>query len=129
MHPLTPDDLLTIHQTIIDETGGSPGLRDPGMLAAIAAKPEASFGGVYLYPDIFSQAAALYEAIVNYHVFVDGNKRTAVGALGLFLYQNGYDLTATNQAIEDFTINTATTHPDLAKVAAWVQTNSQPLRK
>ena len=128
MRPLSPDDLLTIHQTVIDKTGGSHGLRDPGMLAAIAAKPAASYGGEYLYPDIFSQAAAIYEAVVNYHVFVDGNKRTAIAALGLFLNQNNFDLTAANLELEEFTLKIATTHPDLADVAAWTQTNSQTLR-
>lgn len=126
MPSLNADDLLAIHQVVIEKTGGSMGLRDPGMLEAIAAKPNASFGGEELYPDIPSKAAAIYEAIVNYHVFIDGNKRTAVAALGLFLHQNDIELHASDREIERFTLQTATTHPDLADVAAWVRQHSRP---
>ncbi len=109
---------------MIETTGGTTGLRDPGMLEAIIAKPAASFGGEDLYPDIYSKAAALFEAVVNYHVFVDGNKRTAVAALGLFLSQNGYDLVTSNDKLISFAVTTANGHPDLADVAAWIRSNS-----
>ena len=125
MRLLSSDDLINIHQVVIAETGGASGLRDPGMLQAIAAKPATSFGGEELYPDTSSQAAALYEAVVNYHVFIDGNKRTSIAALGLFLFQNGYELTATGQALEDFTIKIANSHPDLADIASWIRQHTQ----
>ena len=120
------EDLLTIHQTVIEETGGSQGLRDPALLKAIIAKPDASFGGEDLYPDLFSKAAAIYEAIVNYYVFIDGNKRTGVAALGLYLEQNHYTLEASNAEIESYTLELATNHPDLAEVAIWVAKHSRP---
>ncbi len=126
MASLSAEDLLVIHETVMHETGGSAGLRDPGMLESIAAKPETSFGGKSLYPDIYSHAAALYEALVNYHVFIDGNKRTAVAALGLFLYQNGSSLTVSNEEIERFTLDAAASHPDLADVGQWVKQHSKP---
>lgn len=124
---LSAEDLLVIHETVLAETGGGAGLRDPGMLEAIAAKPGASFGGEELYPDVYTQAAALYEAVVNYHVFVDGNKRTAVAALGLYLSQHGYDLRATNAEIEHYTLQTATNHPDLADVSKWIKQHARPI--
>jgi death-on-curing protein len=127
MTGLSPTDLLAIHEVILQETKGSSGLRDPGLLESIASKPWASFGGGYLYPDIFSKAAALYEAAINYHAFVDGNKRTAVASLGLFLYRNGHDLTVTDQELEDFTVGIASSQPDLADVAAWVKIHSKKL--
>lgn len=126
MAKLTVEDLLTVHQTVIEETGGSTGLRDPAMIEAIVAKPDASFGGEDLYPDIFSKTAAIYEAIINYHVFVDGNKRTGAAVLGLFLELNGYNLIATNQELEQYTLQLATSHPDLVEVASWVNQHSQP---
>ena len=123
---LSTDDLLTIHQRIIDKLGGTSGLRDPGMLQAIVSKPNASFGGDELYPDIPAKAAALYEAVINYHVFIDGNKRTSVIALGLYLEQNGFDLTATNDEIEKYTIRVATSQPNLADVAIWIRNHIKP---
>jgi death-on-curing protein len=79
--------------------------------------------GPVLEEDTFT----LYEAAINYHAFVDGNKRTAVASLGLFLYRNGHDLTVTDQELEDFTVGIASSQPDLADVAAWVKIHSKKL--
>lgn len=118
-------DIAAIHDQIIEEIGGSPGLREPELLASIAAKPRAAFGGQDLYPTVFAKAAALYEALCNYHVFVDGNKRTAVIVLYRFLAINGYDLTAGNAELERYTLELATSLPDLAEVADWVKKHAR----
>jgi len=60
----------------------------------VTEKPRAGFGGVDLYPTLFDKAAAVFEALCNYHVFVDGNKRAAIAVLEYFLRQNGYSLLA-----------------------------------
>ncbi len=124
MRHLETTDIAAIHDQIIEATGGSLGVREPELLKSIAQKPKASFGGQDLYPNIFAKAAALYEALCNYHVFLDGNKRTAVVSMYRFLVINGYDLTATNQELEEYTLNLATSHPDLAEVAGWIQRHS-----
>ncbi len=118
------NEIIKIHDRIIGEIGGSPGIREPGLLAAIAEKPQASFSGTELYPTIFDKAAALYEALVNYHVFVDGNKRTAISTLEYFLYRNGRHLTADKIVKERFTLDTATNAPDLADIAEWIKRHS-----
>ena len=128
MRYLASKDILAIHEQIITELGGASGVRESELLASIAEKPQASFGGQDLYPDIYAKAASLYEALCNYHVFVDGNKRTAAMALYRFLFINDFDLTSTNNELERYTLALANGHPDLADVAAWIQTNSQTLR-
>jgi len=129
MRYLASKDILAIHEQMIAELGGASGVRESELLSSIAEKPQASFGGQDLYPDIYAKAASLYEALCNYHVFVDGNKRTAALALYRFLFINDFDLTSTNDELERYTLSLANGHPDLADVAAWVQANSQPLRK
>ena len=124
MRYLEAADITSIHDQIVEATGGSLGVREPELLESIAAKPQSSFGGQELYPTIFAKAAALYEALCNYHVFVDGNKRTSAIAMYRFLAVNGYDLTASNEAVESFTLEMANSHPDLADVAQWVQNKS-----
>jgi len=129
MRYLASQDILAIHEQMIAELGGASGVRESELLSSIAEKPQASFGGQDLYPDIYAKAASLYEALCNYHVFVDGNKRTAALALYRFLFINDIDLTSTNNELERYTLSLANSHPDLADVAAWIQTNSQSLRK
>ena len=72
------------HTRSIEEFGGGHGLRDKGALEAALARPYQTFGGEDLYPTVAGKAAALMEAIVIRHPWVDGNKRTGLG-LALFL--------------------------------------------
>lgn len=122
-------EIVAIHDAIVEATGGSLGLREPGMLAAVAEKPMAGFGDHDLYPSLYDKAAALFEAICNYHVFVDGNKRTAIAVLEYFLNRNGYSLDATKDEKEKFTLSIATSNPDLADVAKWIEKHSKKAKK
>lgn len=119
------DDIVFIHDEIVKQTGGSLGVREPGLLASIANKPQTSFGGTELYPDVFTKAASAYEALCNYHVFIDGNKRTSAIVAYRFLAINGYELTATNKELEDYTVFVATKKPDIEAVAAWLKKHSR----
>ena len=124
MQYLEAAEIAAIHDQIVEATGGSLGIREPELLESIAAKPQAGFGGQELYPTLFAKAAALYEALCNYHVFIDGNKRTSAISMYRFLAINGNDLTATNEELEKFTLSMAKGHPDLADVAEWIQQHS-----
>ncbi len=127
MNYISADDIVVIHDAIVNEIGGSLGVREPGLLLSIAEKPKASFGDQDLYPDVFTKTAAIYEGLCNYHVFIDGNERTAVICMYRFLYLNGYDLTATNKELEDYTLFVATTNPDLADIAVWIKKHSKKI--
>lgn len=117
-----------MHAFVVDEAGGSHGVRDTHLLQSIAHKPVASFGGNDLYADVFTKAAVLLEAIANYRVFVDGNKRTSLIAAARFLRINRYVFTASNKAAEDTIISVATKEMDAAALAAWLKQNSKKLK-
>jgi len=121
MRYITAEELLMLHARVIDATGGSHGVRDIGLLQSIIVKPSAQFGGKELYSGVFRKAAVLLESIANYHVFVDGNKRTAFTATAYFLHINGYKLTATNKAVEKTIISVATKHINLDALEAWIE--------
>ena len=125
MRYLEASEITNIHDQIVESTGGSLGIREAELLESITAKPQASFVGQDLYPTLFAKAATLYEALCNYHVYIDGNKRTSAIAMYRFLAVNGYDLTATNQELERYTLSIANGHPDLADVASWVEQHSK----
>jgi death-on-curing protein len=95
------------------------------MLASIAQKPRTNFDDRELYPDMFIKAAVIYEAIVNYRVFVDGNKRTGFAAMARFLDINSYVLKVSDKEIENYTVSIATNNPHLEDVAAWIKKHSK----
>ncbi len=125
MKYLTPEQILFLHARLIDETGGRHGLRDLGLLESATARPRATFGGEDLYPDLFSQAAALMDSLIHNHPFVDGNKRTGISAAALFLMVNGYRLAATNPELDAFTRRVAEARPDLSEIADWLKAHSR----
>ena len=128
MNYLSADEIVSIHDAIVKEIGGTLGVREPGMLMSIAEKPKASFGDQDLYPDLFTKAAALYDGVCNYHVFIDGNKRTSALCMYRFLHINGYDLVASNKDLEEYTLHIATNNPDLSDIATWIRKNSTKLK-
>lgn len=125
MKYLSADAIAAINEVVVKNFGGSIGIREPGLLESIANKPAGGFGKHELYPGVFLKAAVLYEAIVNYHVFVDGNKRTGFATMARFLYVNGYELNITDREIVDYTIDIATKKTDLADIATWIKKHSQ----
>ena len=125
MKYLTAEQVLFIHARLIAETGGEHGVLDLGLLQSAVARPQASFDGQDLYPGLFSKAAALLESLIGNHAFVDGNKRTAITAVGLFLRLNGYRLTASNQELEDFTLHCAQHLVSLDQMILWFESQSE----
>jgi death-on-curing protein len=122
---LTILQILFLHARLIEETGGGHGLRDLGLLESAAARPQATFSGQELYPDLFTKAAALMASLVNNHPFLDGNKRTGITAASLFLLQNGFRLETTQAELERFTLRVASSAVEIAEIAAWFQQHSR----
>ena len=114
---LTTAQILFLHSRLIAETGGSPGVRDVALLESAAARPQATYGGADLYPDIYAKGAALMQSLVNNHPFVDGNKRVGIATTALFLQRNGYRLVASNQEVEEFTLAVARGERSFAEIA------------
>ena len=127
MNYLSAEQILFIHARLIEETGGSHGVRDLGMLLSAIGRPQASFDDQDLYADLFSKAAALMESIIRNHPFVDGNKRTGVTAAGLFLRRNGYRLTTNNADLAATTMKIAQSQGNLEELIIWFRENSQPI--
>lgn len=79
-----------IHAKAIARSGGSDGLREPGLLESAVAAPQATMLGQRLYADVIEMAAAYLFYLCRNHPFIDGNKRVALGACLVFLRLNGY---------------------------------------
>ena len=85
---LTLAQVLDLHRRQTRRFGGSTRLRERAALEAAVARPQMTFGGEDLYPEVADKAAALMHSLVMNHAFVDGNKRVGAHACILFLLAN-----------------------------------------
>jgi death-on-curing protein len=93
-----------IHNKLLDQHGGSRGIRDLGGLEAALARPYATFDQRELYPTALDKAAAIFESVIINHPFIDGNKRTAYVLMRLTLLNHDSDITATKDEKYQMTI-------------------------
>ncbi len=128
MKYLSAEEILAIHFEVIEATGGRHGLREIGLLKSIAEKPKTGSFGREFYADVFSKAAVFLEALVNYHVFIDGNKRTGVVATARFLFVNGYELVCSNEELEDFVLKIAVKKIKIKEIAIWLEKHSKKIK-
>jgi death-on-curing protein len=84
---LTVAEVMEMHRQLVDEFGGSHGLRDQGRVEAAVFRPQIGY-----YNSLPEEAAALMESLANNHGFVDGNKRISLAATDTFLRINGFYL-------------------------------------
>jgi death on curing protein len=102
---LSVEDLVILAETVLRQR---PVIRDPGLLAAAAARPSAVIFGHTAYPTLFGKAAALLFSICQNHALLDGNKRLAWSAAVAFLALNGVPVPDVDvDAAEDFVLSVA----------------------
>jgi death on curing protein len=116
---LTLAEALAIHDDQIERYGGSPGIRDPGLLEAALYRPQTGY-----YADLIEEAAALWESLAQNHPFIDGNKRTAFAATYTFLAINGARITADAEAAYGFIAGLYEAGDfTFVNIAAWLRAN------
>lgn len=109
------DDLVAL---AIDLLGDPPPIRDAGLLASAAARPQATVGGRDAYPDLWTKAAALLQSLLQDHALVDGNKRLGWLAIAVFLEINGVTTTrVSNDDVYDLVMWATTTTPEVDQLA------------
>ncbi|MDX1481144.1 MAG: type II toxin-antitoxin system death-on-curing family toxin [Woeseiaceae bacterium] len=96
---LSVDEAVAIHERLIERFGGSPGIRELGLLESALYRPQTGY-----YKDIAEMAAALFESLLLNHPFVDGNKRVAFFFTDTFLRLNGWKFSVDAGAAYDFII-------------------------
>jgi death-on-curing protein len=116
--------LLLLHDESLAEHGGASGLRDEGLLESALARPVNLT--LYAAPDVADLAAAYGVGLAKNHAFVDGNKRAAFLAVGLFLALNGYSLNATQADATLIMLAVASGELPEADFASWIREHIQP---
>jgi death-on-curing protein len=118
---LSVEQVLALHAFQIGRYGGGQGLRDRAALEAAIARPQATFDGEDLYPDLAEKAAALFQSLVSNHPFVDGNKRAGTHAMLLLLVVNGHQLVARPPELTEIVLAVARGELEAAALAIWIR--------
>jgi death-on-curing protein len=119
---LRHDVVVAMHDEQIAEHGGSPGLRDDGLLTSALARPQNQ--KAYGNASVFDLAAAYAFGIISNHPFVDGNKRTGFLAAYVFLDLNGWELTASEGQAVAAILALAVRELDEGGFADWLKDNA-----
>lgn len=125
----TVQDIHELHTQLEDVFVLSSGVRDENLLASAVNTPFQTFMGNDLYPSIYDKAAQLCYGIANNHPFTDGNKRTALHSMYVYLIINGFDITATQQEVEKLIINVAAGRTPNTELAYWLKINTKEIAR
>jgi death-on-curing protein len=120
MRRLTVHQIQALHRDMVCETGGSDGIRDVGLLESAVHAPFQTFDNEPLYPSIQMKAARLDYALINNHPFVDGNKRTGVHAMLVFLEMNGVELDYSQDDLVSVGLGIASGSVSAQDILSWI---------
>lgn len=143
---LTADEIRGIHECLETDFGGTddpiepPGVRNQNLLDSASFRPLTSLGATLKYPTVEMAAAALFHSVALNHAFHNGNKRTALVTLLVFLDENGMRLTCAEDDLFKLVLlvaqhrivpRTADEQPDRETLylASWIKTNSRRLEQ
>ena len=120
MKKLSKEQILMLHAQLIQQTGGSDGVRDYNLLDSALETPFQSFGGEELYPTIQAKAARLGYRLIKNHCMIDGNKRIGTHVMLVFLALNGIELSYAQKELYETILNVAAGNLEYEDLLQWV---------
>src|SRR5690349_19506388 len=124
---LTLEQVIEIHDALLADHGGLPGIRDLGLLESAVEMPRQQMFGEYLHKSIYAKASAYLFHIVNNHPFYDSNKRTGAFTTILFLEANSIPFLIPDKVYEDFVVEVACGKVSKEHIAHFLKINSEIL--
>ena len=120
MKKLSKKQILMLHTQLIQQTGGSEGVRDYNVLDSALETPFQSFGGDELYPTIQAKAARLGYGLIKNHCMIDGNKRIGTHSMLVFLALNGIELKYMQKELYETILDVAAGKIEYEDLLQWV---------
>lgn len=120
MKRLSKEQILMLHSQLIEEYGGSDGVRDYNLLDSALENPFQSFGGEELYPTLQAKAARLGYGLIKNHCMIDGNKRIGTHAMLVFLAINGIELDYTQKELYETILDIADGSLEYEDLLKWI---------
>jgi death-on-curing protein len=127
MRYLSLGEIVSLHQALLQQSGGADGIRDLGMLESALVQPRATCGGADLHPTLISKAAALAFSLAMNHPFIDGNKRVAHAAMEVFLIPNGLEIAGTIDEQERMMLDLADGRLTREQLSIWLEGHTKPV--
>lgn len=124
---LTEQQVLEIHEAVIEQFGGLTGIRDIELLRSAIEQPQAKMFGDFLHPSIFDKAAAYLFHLCKNHAFLDGNKRTSLSCALLFLQSNGYSFHGNHHELVEFVVTVANSNSTKFDIAHFFETHCRKI--
>ncbi|WP_075288631.1 type II toxin-antitoxin system death-on-curing family toxin [Pararhizobium arenae] len=114
-----------LHSMQIERFGGAAGLRDEGILESALNRSvnKAHYG----CDDVIELAATYLFGLAKNHPFIDGNKRIAIVAAGIFLEENGWTIDTTNAHLYSFVMGVAAGEIDEEGAARFLRDVTKPI--
>lgn len=120
----TLKEVLELHVQLIERFGGSPGVRDMGLLESALVRPQTGY-----YKTLSLEAAALLQSLAQNHPFIDGNKRVAFACTAIFLRMNGFRLKVDPDNGETFIIQEVILQKaSIESIADWLEQHMAKVR-
>jgi death-on-curing protein len=119
------DNVILFHKKIIEQTGGSQGVRDRNLVESALNKAFVSYDGNDLYPTLEEKISAITYSLIQNHAFVDGNKRIGVAVMVLLLKINNVKITYTQQELIDLGLGTASKEYNQIDIQHWIKDHRQ----
>lgn len=120
MKKLSKKQILMLHTQLIQQTGGSEGVRDYNLLDSALETPFQSFGGDELYPTIQAKVARLGYGLIKNHCMIDGNKRIGTHSMLVFLALNGIELKYMQKELYETILDVAAGKIEYEDLLQWV---------
>lgn len=121
MIKFSKEKVLLLHQLLIEETGGTAGVRDLDLLDSALESAYATFDGKELYPTKEEKAARLGYGLISNHAFIDGNKRIGVYVMLTFLAVNGIAVVSTAAEVVEMGFKTASGEMEYEQLLLWIK--------
>ena len=128
MRYVTLGEVVALHRSILEVSGGASGIRDLGALESALAQPRATFDGIDLHESAQAKAAGLGFSLALNHPFIDGNKRVAHAAMEVFLLLNGFEIVAPVDEQERLMLDLAAGKMSREQLADWLERHVQSTR-
>lgn len=117
---LTTDEISSLHDKLIERTGGSQGLRDKNLLESAVYSAMSGFGDNEAYPSVEEKAARLMFSLTNNHAFVDGNKRIGVFTMLMTLQLNDIKIKYTQEELIFLGLSVANGKMEYCGILNWI---------
>lgn len=122
---ISKEDVLFLHNAVLEKDGGMPGLRDHGLLECALAQPDMTFDSQELFPSLIDKVAAIGHSLICNHPFVDGNKRVGLTVMLVVLKLHQVHFNCSDDEVVETILRVAEGRISRSELAEWLKLHSQ----